>query len=67
MSVNAVTGPRLQLVEKAVHNGPGASPRDSLMKRLAALSHEDQAELERYLRVYQRSGVGSLSGFIALC
>ena len=29
MSVNAVTGPRLQLVEKAVHNGPGASPRDS--------------------------------------
>ena len=38
----------------------------SLLDVIGGMSDEDLAELDRYLRVYQRSGVGSLAGFVAL-
>ena len=38
----------------------------SLLDLIGAMSDEDIDELDRYLRVYQRSGIGSLAGFVAL-
>ena len=66
MSVQTMTNPQNKRNEPAIHSAQAVIPTASLLAMIGTLSFEDQAELERYLRVYRRSGIGSLSGFIAL-
>ncbi len=66
MNALACAKRRRPITEPFVHAKRGMGSRTSLAMILSALSDEDQAELERYLRVYQRSGVGSLAGFVAI-
>ena len=66
MNVETMTNPRKKRNEYASRGAQTPNPTVSLLEMIGTLSFEDQAELERYLRVYRRSGVGNLSGFIAL-
>ena len=43
-----------------------SAPPASLIDMLGTFSDDDLAELDRYLRVYRRSGIGSFAGFLSL-